>query len=596
MKMNKALKSVAAVLGLIAVVGLGIAAYNALTLTWVANIAALESLGTGSAQIGSAEVLGSQGGLFNWSASCPGTVDGGLYFAANGVSSGCWVRQLSAGASVSPEMWGAAGTGLSSTDDTSAVQACINALMPNSKRTECHGANAYTVSSTVTIPGVVYGSQVYLGQVVPKGYTLPGSWHNAPALFTVSGGQAGFTLHVNTIIAGVSGTGGSANYSVDVLHITGSGAGLSTFEFDTVEQANIVVKISSITNPSSSNLFIGQSWYSNNLGAWVQGNGAPAEGEIFNVNFIDSNNYGGLYFTDGSHFNNVQSQLDFNGVNDTQVEVSSYSGCTTGATFTDTTNSATGEVLALYNSVPLASNVILVRETTSTTGGHSNFTNGNSITCGSLSTTIAGLATTNQGSNAQYDDIIQNYQSDSFAKTVINAPYLGGIVGSLLCTDIITGGNGATAYNNFAPLCFGITNDNSGGMNFYNNATSNGTPFMQLTSTLLSISRAIVGNSFYTFNAGPSMPNNTSTGVTTLATPGTLGADWEIGAYGVNNPNIYAACHAYLPASSTNGDLVCPTALSALLTLSMTSLGVITATQTSGTTQQVIFTFTRRSQ
>jgi hypothetical protein len=533
------------------------------------------------------------GGTFQWNASSTATADAGTVFAASGVSTGRWIRQITG--PVTPEMWNARGNG--TTDDTSAVQACINALVPNSARTQCSGSLSYAISSTISISGVPYGDQIYLGQVVPKGYTLPASWHSAPALFTISGGEAGITLHVNTIIAGGSGTGGSANYSVDVLHITGAGAGLSTFEFDTVEQANIVAKISSITNPSSSNLFIGQSWFSNNLGAWVQGNGAPAEGEIFSVNFIDSNNYGGLYFTDGSHFNNVQSQLDFNGVSLTQVLVSSYSGCTPGLTFHDTTTSATGEVLATYPSQSPSGNVILVIETTFSTGGHSNFATGNAITCGSLSTTISNLFTTNQSSNAQYDDVIQNYQSDPFSKTVINAPYLGGAVGNLLFTNNIIGGNGATTYNNFAAQGLNISNDGVGGIAFTNNATQAGTPFMQLTTSGLALSRtlSVSQNGIFGFNTGPSLPNNTSTPITTLPTPGTLGAVWVIDAYGLNDPNAFASCRVYLPASSTNGDLVCPTALSSLMTLSMSSLGAITATQTTGSTQSVIFTFTRRS-
>lgn len=129
-----------------------LAEYNPANVPAVASIAKMQALGSASAQYGTVYVLdwgngGGGGGNFKWVAGSSASTNACMTFSATGVATGRWVRQLSPGAYLTPQMCGA--TGDNSHDDTVAIQA---ALTVGAGGTVLCPAGDYKVTDTITVP------------------------------------------------------------------------------------------------------------------------------------------------------------------------------------------------------------------------------------------------------------------------------------------------------------------------------------------------------------------------------------------------------------------------------------------------------------
>jgi|APSaa5957512535_1039671.scaffolds.fasta_scaffold11882_2 hypothetical protein len=101
--------------------------------TGAASIAELKTYGTSMGDGDSVEVLGyttagdGGGGTFYWSAASTATDNGGTIIQATGVTTGRWIRVYSGAVNV--KWFGATGDG--TTDDNTAIQACLTAVSGN---------------------------------------------------------------------------------------------------------------------------------------------------------------------------------------------------------------------------------------------------------------------------------------------------------------------------------------------------------------------------------------------------------------------------------------------------------------------------------
>lgn len=487
---------------------------------------------------------------------------------------------------LTPEMFGAVGNGVA--DDTAAIQDAINAALATGPKVII-GTGNYGLSGQVDISNFSAGLSLSLNTLTAiTAFPSPANWKTATSMIRVGftgGSQVG--LEVNVLY--VDG-GGKA----DIIHIQNNGCGGSNFHLGFTSNTNINVKISSLTSQAASNYFTGNYWMNGKQAANITGSGSGnPEGTTFDVGFITAFLYGGIVLNDGARYTNVRGQLDFSGTWLTQVAVASISGWAIGDTFTDTTVSKTGEVLAVYTfeSVP----TILVIEIKSTTGGSSNFANGNSVTNGTATTTISSVTTTNQSSNNIYYDIVQAYPAtEGFARNTIITPYLGGIIGSFLFTNFLQSANSNSSITN-SNQGFMITNNGAGQIDFYNTFLSQTTPFLDVTATLFSPKGTVFLSStggVYGINVGVSLPTGVSTPVLTFPTGGTNGAVWFVNAINPSNSAVSSFGIFYVANGASSGRYI--SLDTSNVTLSVTGL-ILSAVQGTGSTQALVVTVTRNS-
>lgn len=141
------------------------AANNPANIPAVNTIAAMQSLGAASVQYPTIQVLGYNsandggGGLFRYNASCPGTVDGGVYVTVTGVSGACYSRIVAPNERYSVRWFGAKGDCvvnpqnrcISGTDDTVAIQAARTAAIAAGYKSLWVPCGNYVVSGEIAL-------------------------------------------------------------------------------------------------------------------------------------------------------------------------------------------------------------------------------------------------------------------------------------------------------------------------------------------------------------------------------------------------------------------------------------------------------------
>jgi len=141
-----------AIVALLLVSAPALASNNYANITTVPSIVALQNLGSASQQYGTVNVQSyiaggnAGGGIFVWNNTSTTTVDACVVFAASGVTTGRWFRQLS-GASIDLSQCGAVAD--DTTDNAGAITAAYASALANKKDLTCSGI--FKVSTGISL-------------------------------------------------------------------------------------------------------------------------------------------------------------------------------------------------------------------------------------------------------------------------------------------------------------------------------------------------------------------------------------------------------------------------------------------------------------
>lgn len=156
----------------------------------VANIAAMTAL-TGMSDNDTVEVLGytseddGGGGTFYWDASSTTTADSGTIFAADAGGTGRWLRLFSG--SLNARWFGATGDG--STDDTSALQAWLDAFTTFNRRARLYlPAGTYLTTGLALTLGASASQSLFIHGDARRASVLRKTGSTTAAVLTLTGG------------------------------------------------------------------------------------------------------------------------------------------------------------------------------------------------------------------------------------------------------------------------------------------------------------------------------------------------------------------------------------------------------------------------
>jgi len=479
---------------------------------------------------------------------------------------------------ITPEMFGAVGDGVA--DDSLAINSAIDFCL-NNGFTVLNGYNTYALSEPIDISNFSTGIQFFFNKLTAHAlFPDPVNWKSATPFIRVAN-SGGNMVNLDITVLYMDG-----DNKADGILITKNGCGSSSFRIGRAVNCNIVVNFSDNTFNNSSNYFTGNYWNSNVMGAYIKPSGGQIEGAMFDVTFISHNIYGGIVINNNSQFNNVRSQLDFNGEYTTQLSVVSTSGWNIGDSVSCTATGQTGEVLAIYDFQ--GSSILHIIETKNTTGGNSNFAASQVITNGTVSTTISSVVTTDQSSNNIWFDVIYAYtESQPYARNTLIMPY-GYVVGSgnLIGSSIFFGQNSNYSFTN-----------SINGLEVYNNPSTtlslayrdiSNSSFLDITSSLFAIrnrSLYVPDGAIYSTNQSANVPSGVATTVMTLPEgSSSFGSAYIICAQKPNDVTLRAVAIFQEDAGSSLGALTVLSSNALTLTVSGSD---IQATQTTGSDQTI---------
>lgn len=274
-------------------------------------------------------------------------------------------------------------------------------------------------------------------------WPAPSSWRAAQPLIRLGKNSKGSMINVSLRIGSIRG----ADRKADGISIGdgGPGIGISEIWIGDAQDCNIAIRIAGQTQPAASNRLAGNSLRNNNVGIYLDGRPRMCEGARIQFNFIWSNAFGGLIAGRGSQYLDVHAQFDFNGRDLVEIRVEEAIDRFADHETVQAESGETLEILARYGSA--AGNHLLLLD-------GSGQRKAADLVQGSLRTDRSGITVlsrriVNEDESRFYFDIILCATGQPFHRAVINAPYLGGIVGQNLNTCSIFRGN-----SNDAGICW----------------------------------------------------------------------------------------------------------------------------------------------
>ena len=347
---------------------------------------------------------------------------------------------------ISPEMYGAKGDGV--TDDTAAIQAAIEAAKTRGTY-RVSGMGKYRIFSPIKLDNLGQGFRLDLQDLIADpSFPATSDWKTANGLVEVGGESNGSMVGVEVRVGFASG-----NNVATLYKLKGYGAGGSYFWFGRVQNCvGIFDGTNSSQANSNSNYIDGLYGLQGTYGVRLRRNGAfVVEGTKIRIGFLTGMKYGGIQMFNGAQYFSINSTgIDFCGRNLTQLTVNALPPTSVRETMlTNNNTGATFEVLDVYEQFK-GSYSILVIEPSSSEGGSTNFSAGQTVTVGGVSYTISAVTTSVTGQ--AYFDFIHGFQGAAFSRGYAQFDYLSRAVGGNF--------NGTTLYfyNSFQEVTNSVNN------------------------------------------------------------------------------------------------------------------------------------------
>lgn len=388
---------------------------------------------------------------------------------------------------LTPEQFGAKGDGIA--DDTQAIKDCIDFLLINpeqSRKYAIRGYGDYAISSSLLVVNFGFGVDIYLRSIrAHASFPSPTAFNKGTPFFQVGKDAIGGSMVGLNIKCTYVNGGGKATW----IDVSGMGCGGSHFHADKLE--NVVNGVSGIKPNfhSASNKITGGYWANGTgFGVLVEKGDYVVEGWIVDVNFICEFKAGGIVLRDAQYAKLI-GQADLNGRYVSELTLSSALPTSRDTTFNN--NSNTGIVIASYEE---SKNVfkVLVYEGRNVLENGSKFAVG-AASCNGWSGSVTAIRAGGQGN--WFPDVVHDFSGQPFAKCIIDMPYCGGVVGSLLFTSNIQ------YYNS----SFALTNSNNGAQFIHSGDiltlrdTRFNTNVFDATETLLAPFRHLYMNDYRTY-------------------------------------------------------------------------------------------------
>ncbi|MEV9403071.1 phage tail fiber protein [Klebsiella pneumoniae] len=347
---------------------------------------------------------------------------------------------------ISPEMYGAKGDGIA--DDTAAIQAAIEAAKTRGTY-RVSGMGKYRIFSPIKLDNLGQGFRLDLQDLIADpSFPATSDWKTANGLVEVGGESNGSMVGVEVRVGFASG-----NNVATLYKLKGYGAGGSYFWFGRVQNCvGIFDGTNSSQANSNSNYIDGLYGLQGTYGVRLRRNGAfVVEGTKIRIGFLTGMKYGGIQMFNGAQYFSINSTgIDFCGRNLTQLTVNALPPTSVRETMlTNNNTGATFEVLDVYEQFK-GSYSILVIEPSSSEGGSTNFSAGQTVTVGGVSYTISAVTTSVTGQ--AYFDFIHGFQGAAFSRGYAQFDYLSRAVGGNF--------NGTTLYfyNSFQEVTNSVNN------------------------------------------------------------------------------------------------------------------------------------------
>lgn len=347
---------------------------------------------------------------------------------------------------ISPEMYGAKGNGVD-LDDASIQDAIEAAKSKGLLRVS--GMGTYRVSKSLLLDNLGRGFRLDLQTIiVDSSFPETSDWKTANGVIEVGGSSNGSMVGIEVRVGYCHG-----NNKATLYKLKGYGAGGSYFGFGRVQNCvGIFDATQSDKANSNSNFVDGLYGLQGTYGVRLRRNGAfVVEGTKIRIGFLTGMKYGGIQMFNGAQYFSINSTgIDFCGRNLTQLTVNALPPTSVRETMlTNNNTGATFEVLDVYEQFK-GSYSILVIEPSSSEGGSTNFSAGQTVTVGGVSYTISAVTTSVTGQ--AYFDFIHGFQGAAFSRGYAQFDYLSRAVGGNF--------NGTTLYfyNSFQEVTNSVNN------------------------------------------------------------------------------------------------------------------------------------------
>lgn len=347
---------------------------------------------------------------------------------------------------ISPEMYGAKGDGIA--DDTAAIQAAIEAAKTRGTY-RVSGMGRYRIFSPIKLDNLGQGFRLDLQDVIADpSFPATSDWKTANGMFEYGGESNGSMTGVEARIGYANG-----NNVATLFKLKGFGAGESFFWGGRITNCVGVFDCTNSSQANSNSNFIeGLSWRNGTYGIRLRRNGAfVVEAPKIRVGFMSGMKYGGIQLFNGAQYFSINSTgMDFCGRYLTQLSLDALPPVSVRETMLTNNNTGnTFEVLDVYEQFKNAFSILVI-EPSSSEGGSSNFSAGQTVTVGGVSYTITAVTTS--VTKQAYFDFIHGFQGAPFSRCYAQFDYLSRAVGGNF--------NGTTMfwYNSFQEINNSINN------------------------------------------------------------------------------------------------------------------------------------------
>lgn len=247
-----------------------------------------------------------------------------------------------------------------------------------------------------------------------------------------------FTQDKFLIEIGKTSVGNMANVNISMNLLDGKNkvsglnliaCGSSTFNIKTAKNCKIFTQIDNPRKICSDNVFIGNNIRQCGFGFILRSENISAcEGQMIKYNFIYDCYYAGILLSNGSHYTDVHSMLDFNGKSSCILELDNVDGLNRGQTLTISNENL--EIVDIFNN-----SIYCISPTKQNMeNGLTNFQEGAIVSGKKIKNLI-----TNTTDTSAYLDIVNTNTKNGFSRNTIISTYCGGIYGCInsINTDFI---------------------------------------------------------------------------------------------------------------------------------------------------------------
>lgn len=399
-----------------------------------------------------------------------GTDDGGTVAVVNAN----WYWRRIVDHELYPEMFGA--DGYATNDSATAIQtACNVAAILGINKVIGHGK--YLINSGIAVPAGAIASPS--GGDARFGFTLdlnvlivnPSAWASvpdkfwdaAPAVYPADNLENGY-ININEFDGGGKATGFST-----------VGKSCSTSRINIGLARNYIIGFRNwgpVSSQGTMTYVTGNNWQNGYLGVLIGTNGSTNfEAHNIDINWCANHRAWGVGLQDRTQYSHVKGgTYDFNGKWMSRLTLTNISSDTGSEVFFGSsisngtiTRYAMSNVLNDQGTAISGSGgkCLFVMESSSRIKGASDFTVGDTITCGTWSATISAIQVTTDANPYIYFDIVSSNRSGDFSKSNITASYIGGLHGHNLHTNFSLTNNSTTTVEAINIKGLGIATDNT---------------------------------------------------------------------------------------------------------------------------------------